>query len=502
MRHISIFDTTLRDGEQMSCVNMNINDKVRLALALSQLGVDVIEAGFPASCSAEQKATEHIAAVVEGVTVCALARANENDIKIAFDSIKAAAKKRIHVFIATSDIHMQYKLKMSREQVLQRVKDTVAFAKRFGCEVEFSCEDATRSDRDFLRQVLDTAIASGADIVNIADTVGYITPDEISELIKYLLKECKGIESRILSVHCHNDLGLAVSNSVAAILAGAGQVECTVNGLGERAGNAALEEIVMLLTTRKDTYGVETSINTSLITKTSRLVSGITGVQVGINKPIVGKNAFLHDAGIHQHGIMSNRETYEIMTPESVGIHESPITLGKLSGHHAFEEKLKDLDIKVEMAISKIAFESFKALASRKKQISDEDIRALVEEAIIDSHIIDGYDLVSYQTQSGNNVKAMAMITLSKDGKQLSEAAIGEGPIDACFNAINRIVGIDYKLINYDIKAVTGGTDALGEVRVRISNAEAQYIGKGISTDIIESSIKAYINAINRSEIG
>lgn len=498
---IRVFDTTLRDGEQMPGVSLNVSDKLRIALALEKLGVDAIEAGFPASSKSDYTAVYQIASQIKNSTVVALARADKNDIDTAVSALSPAEKKRLHIFIATSDLHLSQKLCITREHALELIRETVSYGVSKGIEVEFAAEDATRSDREFLIQALTAAVESGASIINIPDTVGYTTPSEFGVLIRDIKQRVIGDRDVSISVHCHNDLGLAVANTLSAVKNGADWFDCTINGIGERAGNASLEEVVMALFTRKDTFGASTNIVTSLLCKTSHLVSSITGVYIPPNKAIVGRNAFAHQSGIHQHGILANPATYEIMTPQSVGFNESTIILGKLSGHHAFEEKLDELGIKVDGNIIKSAFEAFKNLSCRKKDVSDDDLRALVEEAVIDSHITGGYELESYQTQSGNRIKAMSMVMLSKNGKQYVDAAIGEGPIDASFNAINKMLARDYKLVFYNIKAVTGGTDALGEVRVRISDGEREYLGKGISTDIIESSIKAYINAINRADI-
>ena len=500
MRKIKIFDTTLRDGEQMAGVGMNIADKVRVAGVLAKLRVDFIEAGFPASSVNDRKAVEHISQLVTGCTVVALARANREDIRIAAEALQKAPRKRIHVFIAASDLHLEYKLRITREECLERIRDSVSYACSLVDEVQFAAEDASRADPEFLCMAYQTAVDAGACCINVPDTVGYSTPGEFGELIAMLSRRVKAKGRPIdIGVHCHNDLGLAVANTLAAIENGATQADCTVNGIGERAGNAALEELVMALKVRSSAYGCETDIDTTMLSKASKTVSAVSGIYVPWNKAIVGKNAFAHESGIHQHGVLANRNTYEIISPQMVGIRESSIVLGRLSGHHAFEEKLAELDLHPDPSVAETAFARFKDLACRKKDISDEDIRALVEEATIDSNVVDGYELDTFQTQSGNRVKAMALVSLSRCGATYSEAATGEGPIDSSFNAINRIVGKEFKLINYSIKALTGGTDALGEVRVRISDGEQEYLGKGVSTDIIASSIKAYVNAINRA---
>lgn len=501
-RTVKIFDTTLRDGEQTPGINLNSSDKLRIAHVLAKLGADVIEAGFPAASRADFSAVSKISEQVTAPVICALARADEKDIRLAADALSKARRKRIHVFLASSDIHLKYKLRITREEMLRITAQSVGYARSLCDEVQFSAEDASRTDPEFLCEVFRTAIASGACVVNIADTVGYAVPAEFASLVRNIIDGTPNIGSASVSVHCHNDLGLAVANSLAAVKAGADQVECTVNGLGERAGNAAMEEIVMALTTRSEYFGLSHGINTRAFSEASKTVSAVTGVYVPPGKPVVGRNAFVHDAGIHQHGVLSNPLTYEIMTPQSVGISDQGIILGKLSGHHAFEEKLAELGLTVDRDVSVAAFNAFKDLTCRKKDVSDEDIRALVEEAIYDSHIVDGFELDTFQIQSGNKMKAMALISLSRAGDRFTETASGEGPIDASFNAINRIVGRDFNLMFYNIKAVTGGTDALGEVRVRIKAPDGrEFPGKGISTDIIKSSIRAYINAINRAMI-
>ena len=501
-RRIRIFDTTLRDGEQTPGVNLNISDKLRIAHVLAGLGVDVIEAGFPASSQDDFVAVRRVSEQIRGPVICALARAEERDIRRAAEALEKAEKSRIHIFIASSDIHLQYKLKMTREQVRARTAASVRLARSLCADVQFSAEDASRSDPAFLCELFETAIENGASTVNIADTVGYAVPDEFAALIRRVMGGTRNLGDTVVSVHCHNDLGMATANSLAALMAGAGQVECTLNGLGERAGNAAAEEIVMALQTRHDLFGLEHGVDTRMFSRASKTVASVTGVYVPQNKPVVGKNAFVHDAGIHQHGVLANPLTYEIMTPQSVGLTGTGLALGKLSGHHAFEEKLSELGLVVDPAVSLAAFNAFKDLACRKKDVSDDDVRALVEEAVYDSHIVDGYELDTFQIQSGNRMQAMALVSLSRKGEKFTETGAGEGPIDASFNAINRIVGQDFKLLLYNIKAVTGGTDALGEVRVRITDAAGhEFPGKGVSTDIIKSSIRAYINAINRSMI-
>ncbi len=495
-KRIKVFDTTLRDGEQMPGVNFGVCDKLNIALALEAAGVDIIEAGFPAASADEFTAVTRISENISASVIAALARADINDIDIALSALAKAKKPLLHIFIAASDIHLQHKLHLTRSELLERVSEVVSYASQRIENIEFSAEDASRSDPEFLLSVYKTAVECGAKIVNIPDTVGYATPCEFGRLVKYL---CDGLPGIPVSVHCHNDLGLAAANTLAALKAGAVQFDCTVNGIGERAGNAALEEIIMALKTRIDEFQCETGVKTECFSKLSATVASLAGYYLPPNKPVVGKNAFAHESGIHQHGVLNDRRTYEIMDPESVGIKQSSIILGKLSGSHAFEEKLKELDIHYGSEITKAAFKAFKDLACRKADVTDDDIRALVDEAAFDARIVNGYELESYQTQSGDHCKAMALITLSREGKSFTEAAAGEGPIDACFNALNRIVGRDFRLINYGIKSVTGGTDALGEVRVKISDSAGEYSGKGVATDIIKSSIKAYINAVNRA---
>lgn len=500
MPKIIFFDTTLRDGEQTPGMHLGAARKLDIARRLEALGVDVIEAGFPAASAAEAAAVESIAREIKGSSVCALARASRADIDAAWNAIKDAARPRIHTFIAVSDLHIEYKLKMTRAEVLGKIRDAVSYAKSLCSDVEFSGEDATRADRDFLCDAMKAAKDAGATTLNIPDTVGYITPAEFTELLNYVKEKIGGFDGVTLSVHCHNDLGLAVANSLAAISAGATQIECTVNGLGERAGNAALEEVAMALHTRRDFFGFDSNIDTTEITRTSRQVVSLTGIPISPGKAIVGKNAFLHESGIHQHGVMCNRATYEIMTPESVGLNRASMPLGKLSGRHALAEKISSFGYKFDDEAIGVIFAKFKEFAAKKPEITDEDVHALVED-YLDS-LTSIYKLDSFQIQSGNMVKAMAMISLLRvaDGEVISEAALGSGPIDAAFNAIDRIVGGEGRLalIGYNIKAVTEGTDALGEVYVRIRADGGIYNGRGVSSDIIKASIKAYVNAVNK----
>lgn len=496
-RTIKFFDTTLRDGEQTPGVTLNVKEKIEIAKQLELLKVDIIEAGFPNASQGDFDAVQRIAQEVKDCSIAGLCRCVASDIQRASEALKVAAAPRIHVFLATSDVHMTYKLKMSREEVLENAIKGVKLAKGFCNDVEFSAEDASRSDRDFLCRVVEKVIAAGATTVNIPDTVGYAMPGEFAALISYLRENVPNIDKATISVHCHNDLGVAVANSLAAIRAGANQVECTINGLGERGGNASLEEIVMALKTRSDYYNVDYRIETPQIYRTSRLVDNYTGIEMIPIKPIVGLNAFRHESGIHQHGVMMERTTYEIMTPESVGIYDQDnLVLGKLSGHHAFEDKVKELGYSLTPEAMKEAFKKFKELADRKKDISAKDISAIVEGHITQIPAL--ISLADYQIFSGNRSSSTANVTLETGAGQKSEAAIGDGPIDAAYNAIDRIVDLELALDSYGIKAVTGGKDALGEVVVRVNYKNNSYMGKGISTDIIESSILAYVNAVNR----
>lgn len=499
MKRIRILDTTLRDGEQTAGVRLSSIRKLDIARQLERYGVDIIEAGFPASSNAEAASVTAIALSLKRAAVCALCRCDRRDIDIAWESVKSAVHPVLHLFIATSDIHIEYKLKKTREEVLSRISDTVAYAVSKGATVEFSAEDATRSDRDFLVKAIETAIESGAKTINLPDTVGYTMPSEYAELFRYVIANAKGADKVVFSAHCHNDLGLAVANSLAAVGAGAMQIEGTVNGIGERAGNAAIEEVVMAINTRSDIIGFTHGINISETARTCRLVSALSGLQIPPNKAIVGRNAFLHEAGIHQHGILCNRSTYEIMNPEELGFTQVGMPLGKLSGKHAFEDKLTALGYEFDPSAVEIMFATFKDLATRKPEIADDDVIAIIND-YLDSRS-GTYKLDSFQIQSGNRIQAMAMITLlhTATGETVSEAAIGQGPIDAAFNAINRISGVEQvKLESYDIKAVTEGTDALGEVQVKIRDGEHKFAGRGVSSDIIKASIKAYVNAVNK----
>lgn len=499
MEKILIFDTTLRDGEQSPGASLDISRKLEIARQLACLGVDIIEAGFPVSSPGDFAAVKEVAAGVQGPVICALARAMQKDIDAAYNALLPARKKRIHVFLATSKIHMQYKLRKAEEEILRQAAETVKYARGIVDDVEFSPEDASRTEKDFLFQVVEAAIRAGAGTINIPDTVGYAIPEEFGQLIKDIKNNVPNINKAVLSVHCHNDLGLAVANSLAAVFAGAGQVECTINGLGERAGNASLEEIVMALRTRKDFLRKSTGINAREIYKTSRMVSRLTGIIVQPNKAIVGQNAFRHEAGIHQDGILKKRITYEIMRPEDIGLEEAAggLVLGKHSGRHAFSDRLQKLGFHLSSdQIDKLFFGSFKKLADKKKEVFDEDLIALVEEEI--SVVPKVWQLVNMEVKSGTGIAPEASIKLKAKNKMCHEISSGDGPVDACYKAIDKITGIHGRLLDYSIQAVTGGKDALGEVRIRIAAQGKEISGHSSSTDIIEASVYAYLDAINK----
>ena len=496
MERIYIFDTTLRDGEQTPGVAFTCEEKVKIAKALEKLGVDVIEAGFPASSSGDFKAVKLVAEEVQGPTIAALARALPEDIKKAAEAIKPAKKGRIHTFIATSPLHMEYKLKRKPDEVLKIAVEAVKLAREYTQDVEFSPEDASRSDFSFLCEVIQAVVEAGARVVNIPDTVGYATPEEFANLIKKIKVKVPAVNQITLSVHCHDDLGMAVANSLSAAKMGARQIECTINGIGERAGNAALEEIVMAIKTREDFFDFYTGINTKEIYPTSRLVSHLTGIPVQPNKAIVGKNAFRHQAGIHQDGVLKKATTYEIMTPSSIGLKESELVLGKLSGRHAFRERLKKLGFNLTEEQFERCFNIFKNLAEKKKEIFDEDLILIVEEET--AKIPEFFSLEYIHTVTGNKVLPTATVRIKKNGRIFQEAACGDGPIDATYKAIDRICNLDLTLVEYSIQSATGGKDALGEVTVRVKKGDILVSGRGSSTDIIEASAKAYINAINR----
>ncbi len=500
MKTVQIFDTTLRDGEQAPGYSMNNDEKVRMALQLETLGVDVMEAGFAAASPGDFKSVKAIADTVKTSSVCSLSRALEKDIEASAAAIGGAARPRIHTFIATSDLHLKYKLRISRADCLRQIRHAVSYARKLCGEVEFSAEDASRTDIDFLCKAFETAIAAGATVVNIPDTVGYSTPDEFGTLVATVMNRVKGIGNATVSTHCHDDLGLAVANSLAGIRAGARQVECTICGIGERAGNAALEEVVMGLRTRRDAYGgLATRIRTEEIARSAHLLSTITGVRIAPGKAIIGANAFAHESGIHQHGVMSKAETYEIMTPASVGMKQTELVLGKHSGQHALETRLKDLGYDLDEGRMADVFAAFKALADRKKQITDRDLAALAESRVAArSANAKEWKLDSFVVNSGNHMSATAQIALVRGKRRVQDAAMGTGPIYAAFRAVEKIIRHRFTLEDYRIEAVTERRDALGEVLVKISDARGTYRGRGVSTDVIEGSILALLVAVNR----
>ncbi|MDR0454974.1 MAG: 2-isopropylmalate synthase [Deferribacteraceae bacterium] len=500
MRHIKFFDTTLRDGEQAPGFSMKTEEKITLALQLERLGVDIIEAGFPATSPGDFEAVQRVADVITKSSVAGLCRANKNDIQTAWDALKCAKKPRIHIVIATSDIHLQYKLKKTREEALKMATDAVKFAAGLCEDIEFSAEDAIRSDPDYLCQMVESAIDMGASTVNIPDTVGYTVPDEFENLIKYIIKKTPNINKATISVHCHNDLGLAVANSLAAIRAGASQVECTVNGIGERAGNAALEEIVMMLNVRKDIFSdISCAINTKELYRTSRLLSGITGIECQPNKAVVGKNAFSHESGIHQDGVLKNPFTYEIMTPDSVGFPCSQLVLGKHSGRHAFNTRIKDLGHDLDGATLEELFKEFKELADKKKDIFDEDLDALVYGRTSNEKDTFRLDYVCFSSVY-HHVPTATVVLPYIDGIKITDASTGDGPVDAVFKAIERISCVQSTLHSYRINSVTAGKDAQGEVVivVEFNNSGKNIMARGFSTDVLVASAIAYIDALNR----
>ncbi|MDY6820825.1 MAG: 2-isopropylmalate synthase [Deferribacterota bacterium] len=496
---VVIFDTTLRDGEQSPGFSMNVDEKLRFAKQLEKLGVDVIEAGFPISSKGDFEAVKKIAEEIKDVKVAGLCRANRKDIEVGYEALKNAQNPRIHTFIATSKIHMEYKLKKNEKEVLDISKDSVRFARNLCSDVEFSAEDATRTDIEFLCKLIEEVIDAGATTVNIPDTVGYTVPDEYAAMVNKIMNTVPNIDKAILSVHCHNDLGLAVSNSLAALQAGARQVEGSINGIGERAGNAALEEIIMALEVRKDFFkNLKTNINIKEIYKTSRLLVSITGIEVQPNKAIVGRNAFAHEAGIHQDGVIKERSTYEIMTPETIGVPSSKLVLGKHSGRHALSTRLEELGFTLTKEELDKIYIKFKELADKKKEVYDEDLVAIVENQL--STVQEFYTLEYVNYVSGNVTVPTATIQISHNGSLLTEASIGDGPVDAAFKAIEKLTGITGRLKSYKIKSVTAGKDAQGEVTVVVEfdNSGLDISGHALSTDVLNASTSAYLNALNR----
>ncbi len=499
---VLIFDTTLRDGEQSPGASLSIAEKLEIAQQLAVLGVDIIEAGFPVSSPSQFEATRLVAEQVAGPTIAALARASEGDIESAAKALAPAGKKRIHTFIATSPVHMKHKLKKSGDEVLKMAVRAVACAKGFVEDVEFSPEDACRSEMPFLIEILAAVIEAGATTLNIPDTVGYILPFEYGQIIAQLKSDVPGIDKCVISTHCHNDLGMAVANSLAGVRNGARQIECAVNGLGERAGNAALEEVVMGIQTRPDFFaaqsetGLATNVNTKEIYRTSQLVSQLTGFVIQPNKAIVGANAFAHESGIHVDGILKERTTYEIMTPESIGLGGSRMVLGRHTGRHGFVDRCKQLGFKLNQQEIEHAYQRFVEIADKKKEVFDEDIAAIINEEI---HVVEHiYELLYLHVASGTGTLPTASVKIKTGDETTQAAACGDGPVDAAYEAIREATGLSPKLENYSIRAVTGGKEALGEATVRISEDGRTFIGRGISTDIIEASAKAYVDAINR----
>lgn len=499
MEKIIIFDTTLRDGEQAPGASLNHKEKLEVARALENLGVDVIEAGFPISSKGDFAAVQAISKAIKLPVICGLARAIKKDIDVAAEAIKSAKRARIHVFLATSKIHMQYKLKKAEDEIIRLAVESVSYAKKFCPDVEFSPEDASRSEINFLYQVIEAVIKAGATTVNIPDTVGYTEPQEYGDLIKAIKNNVPNINRAIISIHCHNDLGLAVANSLAAIRNGARQVECTINGIGERAGNASLEEIVMSVDTRKDIYvDLKTGINKKEIYQASRLVSKLTGFVVAPNKAIVGGNAFRHESGIHQDGVLKERSTYEIIRGEDVGFVIEGMVLGKHSGRHAFNERLKKIGFNLNKDQLEKSFDRFKDLCDKKKDIFDDDLRAIVEDEI--QIIKPTWKLESFEINSGTKIKPQAQVVLMKNGKNITGVSSGDGPVDACFKAIDKITGYKAKLEDFRLEAVTAGKDALGQVTLKLKVKDFITSGRGSSTDVIEAAVKAYIDAANKLE--
>ncbi len=493
---VKIFDTTLRDGEQSPGASMNLDEKVRIAHVLDEMGVDIIEAGFPIASNGDFEAVSRIAGMVQNASVCGLSRAAIRDIDRAWEALRHAERPRIHTFLSTSPLHMKYKLQMEPDAVHQAVIDSVTHARNLCEDVEWSPEDGSRTEHDFLCRCVESAIKAGATTINIPDTVGYTVPDEFADLIRMLMDRVPNIDKATISVHCHNDLGLAVANSLAAVSAGARQIECTINGLGERAGNAALEEIVMALKTRNDAMPFYSGVHTEHITRASRLVSTITGFPVQPNKAIVGANAFAHESGIHQDGMLKNAQTYEIMTPESVGLTESNIVLGKLSGSHAFKAKLQELGYDLGDNALKDAFQRFKALADRKKEIFDEDIVALVDDEVVRDH--EHLAFRSLHVTCGSTGPQVAVLKLEVDGEEREATVTGNGPVDATFRAIGEIFPHHADLKLYQVHAVTEGTDAQAEVTVRLEEDGKLVSAQGADPDTLVASARAYLHALNK----
>jgi 2-isopropylmalate synthase len=494
---IIIFDTTLRDGEQAPGASMNLEEKILIAKALEKMGVDVIEAGFACASNGDFEAVKRIAQTIKNSTICSLARAKKSDILRAGEAVKPANSSRIHTFIATSPIHMEFKLKMTPNQVLEAITDSVSLARNLCSQVDWSCEDATRSNHDFLFKAIETAIKAGANTINIPDTVGYTTPEEYFALISAIKNNVSNIDKAIISAHCHDDLGMAVANSLSAIRAGARQIECTINGIGERAGNAALEEIVMAIKTRSDFYNFSCDIDNTMIMRISKLVSNITGFAVQYNKAIVGANAFAHESGIHQDGMLKNRSTYEIMSPQSVGIEKTSLTLGKLSGRSAFKDRLKELGYEISEELLASSFILFKELADKKKEITDEDLVALVDNSIV--HNKSNFELINLEINCGTKKQASVKLKIRIDSKEVDSSFVSmDGPVDAIFSAISEAIPHEASLELYQVQAVTHGTDAQAIVVVRLKQNNQIFSASGADTDVLVASAVAYINCLDK----
>lgn len=501
MDQVRIFDTTLRDGEQSPGCSMNLKEKLEVAHCLEKLNVDIIEAGFAIVSPGDFESVKTIAENVKNCTIASLARCNIKDIDAAWEAVKGAVDPRIHVFIATSPIHMQYKLKMTPEEVIEQARQMVAYAKKYCSNIEFSAEDATRSDIEFLKKITTVAIESGATTINLPDTVGYTTPDEMEYLIRNVKENVRGAEKVIFSVHCHNDLGMATANSLAGVKGGARQIECTINGLGERAGNTSMEEVVMALRTRQDEFQADTAIDATQIHRASKTVYNIIGQTAPINKPIVGKNAFAHEAGIHQHGVLANKKTYEIMTPESVGLNVNNIVLGKHSGRHAVGKRLEELGYNLTKEELASCFEEFKVVCDKKKNITDADLEAIATHHTTDIYTDteDGYKLDWFQVSTSNFTTATCTVSLIKDDEKIQDVALGDGPIDAAYNAIDAIMKpSEHSFDIFNIHSISEGKDTLGDVTVKVNAHNRTFTGRGLSTDIIEASINAYLKALNK----
>ena len=496
MRQIRIFDTTLRDGEQAAGGSLTLPEKMELGRQLQRLGVDIIEAGFPATSPGDFRAVEMMSRELRDCQIAALSGFKEDQIETTYRALKDAVAPRLHIVISTSDNHLQNQLHMSRQEVIEIARDATAYCKRFLSDVEFSAMDATRSDPDFLCEVFSAAVASGATVINVPDTLGYHQPPQFADLVRYVMEHVPGVENVAVSVHCHNDLGMATALSLAAVNEGAEQIECTINGVGERAGNASLEEIVMALRTRQDYYQATTNINTEQIWRASRMVSQYMGFVVQPNKAIVGANAFAHSSGLHQDGMLKERTTYEIMTPESIGRNDSRLVLGKTSGRHAVRSRLEELGFELDNDDFALVFAAFKELADKKKDVSDGDLEAIVSQHMVRTPEM--YQLVRVQVVTGNDSVPTATVQLRTEDEVLEDAAIGDGPVDAVVRAISRITGVEARLTEYTLQAITPGVEAQGEVTLRIASEGHTFIGRGTSTDIVVASAAAYLNAVNK----